>query len=135
LNKNAAQHWIDSAGADLRSIEHMIDDEFLTHIVAFHAQQCVEKCFKALLEYHSEKVPKEHSTLKLYGMVNEYLEEPLDKDMLTDFDDLYIEARYPGDLGLLPDGKPTRTEAEEFYQFAKARFYEVSSNLGMSKDC
>ncbi len=56
MNKDAAQHWIDSAGADLRSIEHMIDDEFLTHIVAFHAQQCVEKCFKALLEYHSKGI-------------------------------------------------------------------------------
>ena len=129
MNKNAAKHWILSAKADLKSIGHMISDEFLTHIVAFHAQQCVEKCFKALLEYHSKKVPKEHSTLKLYGMVKEYLKASLDKDMLTDFDDLYIEARYPGDLGLLPNGKPTNAEAHEFYQFAKDLFDNICNYM------
>ena len=42
--------WIASALADLKNIEHIIGDDFLTHIVAFYAHQCVEKCFKAVLE-------------------------------------------------------------------------------------
>lgn len=28
---------------------------------------------------------------------------------------LYIDARYPGDLGLMPHGKPTREEAEMYF--------------------
>jgi hypothetical protein len=30
---------------------------------------------------------------------------------------IYIDARYPGDLGLLPHGKPTIPEIESFIQF------------------
>lgn len=108
MNKTLAEEWLLSALSDLKSIEHIIDDEFLTHIVAFHTQQTVEKCFKALLEYQSKRVPKEHSSLTLYEMVKDCFDEPLDKGMLTDCDDLYIEARYRVDLGLLPNGKPSK---------------------------
>ena len=31
----------------------------------------------------------------------------------------------PGDLGLLPNGKPTIADAEEFYNFAKEIFEKV----------
>jgi HEPN domain-containing protein len=47
------------------------------------------------------------------------------------FDDLYIEARYPGDLGLLPDGKPDRKDAKEFYEFAKKILDEVCHFIGI----
>ena len=36
----------------------------LSHIVAFHAQQCVEKVFKAVLEEHKIEVPRIHSLVK-----------------------------------------------------------------------
>ena len=39
---------------------------------------------------------------------------------IIDLDDLYIEARYPGELGLLPSGKPTLADAREFFEVAKA---------------
>jgi len=32
---------------------------------------------------------------------------------------LIIESRYPGDLGLLPDGKPSKEIAGKFYGLAK----------------
>jgi len=38
--------------------------------------------------------------------------------MLTDLDDLYIHARYPGELGLLPSGRPSPDDARQFYEFA-----------------
>ena len=40
--------WLKAANDDLLVIESIIKNEFLTHMVAFHAQQCVEKCFKAI---------------------------------------------------------------------------------------
>lgn len=39
--------------------------------------------------------------------------------ILKKLDELYIDARYPGDLGLLPNGKPSLEDASEFYEFAK----------------
>ena len=34
------------------------------------------------------------------------------------FRDDYIDSRYPGDMGLLPYGKPTLEDAKEFHEFA-----------------
>ena len=129
MNSDLAREWMLSALADLKSIQHIIHDEFLTHMVAFHAQQCVEKSFKAVLESTSSQVPKEHSTLKLYGLVRQEMNLQLETDILTDFDDLYIEARYPGNLGLLPQGKPTVEDAKEFHQFAQYIYAAVSDFL------
>lgn len=127
MKNELAAAWIASALADLKSIEHLKDDEFLTHIVAFHAQQCVEKCFKAFLETRTGEVPRIHSTLKLFAMVKDELKCDLDTDLLTDLDALYIDARYPGDLGLLPDGKPTLANAREFYDLARKIFNIINS--------
>ncbi len=69
---------------DLGSIDQIIRQEDLTPVVAFHAQQCVEKCFKAVLEEHSQKVPKEHSTLKLYALVRNLAAMDADIEVLTD---------------------------------------------------
>jgi HEPN domain-containing protein len=45
---NVYREWMHSAVIDLRSIEKIIDDPFLTPVACFHAQQCVEKTFKAI---------------------------------------------------------------------------------------
>jgi len=128
--KQASGQWLESAEMDLGSIGQIIQREDLTPIAAFHAQQCVEKCFKAVLEEHSKKVPKEHSTLKLYGLAGELISLEADMEILTDLDDLYIEARYPGELGLLPNGKPSLVDAQQLYDFARNVYEQVKRTLG-----
>ena len=128
MNRASGQ-WLQSAEMDLESIDQIIRREDLTPVAAFHSQQCVEKCFKAVLEEHSRKVPKEHSTLKLYGLVKELILLEVDREILTDLDDLYIESRYPGELGLLPNGKPTLVDAQQFYDFAKSVYEQVKRVL------
>ena len=44
---------------------------------------------------------------------------------------LCIDSRYPGDLGLLPYGKPTIVDAKEFYNFATDIFERVCVLLEM----
>ena len=127
--KQSSGQWLSSAEMDLGNIEQIVQREELTPIAAFHAQQCVEKCFKAVLEEHSKKVPKEHSTLKLYGMIKELIPLEVELDILTDLDDLYIEARYPGELGLLPNGKPALADAKQFYDFAKSIYEQIERLL------
>jgi hypothetical protein len=39
--------------------------------------------------------------------------------MVRILDSLYIEARYPGDMGLLPDGQPSLDDILKFYDFAQ----------------
>jgi hypothetical protein len=42
---------------------------------------------------------------------------------------LYIDARYPGDFGLLPNGKPGIAEALLFQQAAKEIYDRVCNHL------
>jgi HEPN domain-containing protein len=109
--KFLSSEWLKAAGDDLLAIEMVSRNSGLTHISAFHAQQSVEKCLKAVLEEKSIEVPKIHSLVRLSELVSGVIGLELNKDTLKTLDELYIEARYPGELGLLPNGKPTMDEA------------------------
>jgi len=129
-----SREWLRSALMDLRSIEKVIDDEFLTPIACFHAQQCVEKSLKAVLENDGNEVPKSHNVIKLYGLIQERHEFLLDFDWLQRVGELYIDARYPSEFGLLPNGKPSTAEAGEYYRFAKEVYEMVEVLLLEAKD-
>ncbi len=124
MNREMAKEWLKSAKSDLETIEEIIENSNLTHIVAFHSQQCVEKSIKAILEFYEINVPKTHSVLKLSKLSEDHFDIE-DKDMADELDKLYIDARYPGDFGLLPDGKPTLNKAMTFYCFAKNVYSKV----------
>ena len=51
-------------------------------------------------------------------------------DLLDSLNTLYIDSRYPGDMGLLPYGQPTIEDAKEFYHFSQEIFDEVSKIIG-----
>ena len=44
--------WLKSARSDLLTMEALLGRAELTAVVAFHAQQCVEKVLKAIIEEH-----------------------------------------------------------------------------------
>lgn len=122
--RNFTKEQLKAANDDLLTINEIVDNSFLTHITAFHAQQCVEKAMKAILEEYEIDYPKIHKLVKLKTLVPVELKD-IDEDMLFILDDLYIESRYPGELGLLPNGKPTLEDAKEFYQFAQQLFNQI----------
>jgi len=128
--RKATAEWLKSAEMDLESVAQIMQLEHLTPVAAFHAQQCVEKCFKAVLEELARKVPKDHSTLRLYGLIKGLISIDMDLAVLTDLDDLYIEARYPGELGLLPGGAPTLDDVREFFGIAKGVYDLVKGLYG-----
>lgn len=119
--KKVAEEWLEAANDDLETVEEILDNSRLTHITAFHAQQCVEKSFKAVLENHEEEVPRIHNLITLHGRIDKLLPEEAEVDvaMLERLNQLYIDARYPGEQGLLPQGKPSTEEAQQFFRFAK----------------
>ena len=117
--KSITAAWMASAQDDLVLIRVIANNETLTHLVAFHAQQAIEKSFKAVLEECEHQVPKMHALETLLPKVLRHLEFSFPLDLLEDLDKLYIDARYPGDLGLLPNGKPTVDEAKSFLELAE----------------
>jgi len=128
MNRRMALEWLKAAKDDLMVIEEISKNELLTHMMAFHSQQALEKIFKAMIEYRMERVPKQHDLLLLQKKVGADL--PIEgEDILEALNGLYIESRYPGALGLLPGGKPTRAEALEFYTFVKKVFGQACGVL------
>jgi HEPN domain-containing protein len=101
-------------------------------MVAFHAQQAIEKSLKAILENEENRIPKVHKLQNLINRVN--VDIDFDENIIEVLDELYIESRYPGDLGLLPEGKPSLDNAESFYDTAQYIFEEVCNLLEVSMD-
>jgi len=129
-NKINAIEWLKAAKDDLDSINYIIKANHLTNIVAFHSQQAIEKSFKALIEYKKIPFQKTHNLEKLYNNIKHIIN--IDYDKLELINELYIDSRYPGDLGLLPYGKPTLEDAKEFYNFAKFVFEIILKKLNIS---
>ena len=117
--KSITADWLKSAKADIETIDAILDNLNLTAVVAFHAQQCVEKCLKSLLEEFDIDAQKTHNLLTLKSAVERKQPINLNEDTLSLLNKLYIDARYPGEAGLLPTGAPTLEESQEFSHFAR----------------
>jgi HEPN domain-containing protein len=100
----------------------------LTHLVAFHAQQAIEKSLKSLLESRNQDVPKTHSLNRLFALIADNIQE-IPAELIHTLDGLYIDSRYPGEFGLLPDGKPSLEDAQLFYDFAVTTYQAVFKQI------
>jgi HEPN domain-containing protein len=127
--KQITQEWINSEQDDLKIIDKIINDPMLTHQVAFHAQQAIEKLLKAVMEEYDKNLMKVHSLEKLLKTAQKFIEISLDHDTIMKLDQLYIDARYPGNMGLLPHGKPNIEEATKFKKMANKIFDQINSEL------
>jgi len=126
-----SKEWLKAAYLDLENISYIIGVEHLTSIVAFHSQQSIEKSLKAFITSKDIDIPKIHSLNKLFNLCEKEFSDT-NSDLITLLDSLYIESRYPGDMGLLPYGKPTLKDAKEFYTFANNLFTEICTLLNIS---
>ena len=55
--KKITKDWLLSAESDLLLIKQILGQESLTHQVAFHVQQAIEKSFKAVIEEYDRTRP------------------------------------------------------------------------------
>lgn len=122
--KKTTQDWMNFAKLDLDTAEKILDDEHLSNIALFHCQQTIEKIFKAILEENNIKIPKTHNIIKLYSLVPVEITNVLNFDIsdLEDFDDIYIDSRYPSDIGLLPNGLPDYEDVKTYLKLTKEIF-------------
>jgi HEPN domain-containing protein len=67
--KRATKAWLVKAAEDLDAIRSLRGNPQLTGVVAFHAQQCVEKCLKAVAEERAGHVPRVHDLRRLWEVV------------------------------------------------------------------
>ncbi len=127
--KKQAEAWLRSAQDDLLTIREIIGNHQLTNIVAYHAQQAIEKCLKAIIEALEEEVPRIHNLITLKGIIDQHVSIDVEIDIFDQINELYVDLRYPTDLGYLPDGKPSIEEAIEFRQSAEDIYEQVKTEL------
>lgn len=94
------RQWLSFADDDLRVATHSMTlpgKELPYRLIAYHAQQCAEKCLKAFLVYHRVDFPYTHNIrrlLKLCGKHTTWAQTLKDAEALTPY---VITARYPGE--------------------------------------
>jgi len=124
--RESTLNWLKFAQSDLETIKEIIHNEDLTHVTAFHSQQCIEKSFKAIIEeYQLSEHIRTHNLLTLYKLTTQVVNLKVNEDLLELVNKLYIDSRYPGEIGLLSYGKPKITDAKKFYKLAQ----EIYDNM------
>jgi HEPN domain-containing protein len=81
--KKITKDWFDSAESDLMLIRQIMYDENLTHLASFHAQQAVEKSFKAVIEEYDLGNIKSHSLENLYNKISDKLKQDIVLETLS----------------------------------------------------
>jgi HEPN domain-containing protein len=98
-----AREWMAKAENDLRSGAHLLRIRNCpTDAVCFHAQQCVEKCLKALLITHGTGFRKTHDLGELVTLLpprHRSLLDEKEQDRLTEYATV---TRYPGNYEPIP---------------------------------
>lgn len=117
--------WFKAADLDLMTMNEIVENENLTTITAFHAQQCIEKVFKAVIEEFDLGEYKIHSLLRLLDVIRHSVSLEIDEDALSLINQLYIDSRYPAEMGLLPTGRPSYEQAKVFYATAQKIYDDV----------
>ncbi len=122
--KKSTRAWLELADRDLKAAIKLAEDEHLANLALFHCQQCIEKCLKAILEEHETKPPQIHSIHRLNEIIQEKIGVSLhlSNEEMDHIDNIYIDTRYPGSLGLLPSGFPTQKQALEVATIAQKAF-------------
>jgi HEPN domain-containing protein len=125
-----ARQWLAKAEEDLIAARHLLtlaDEECPFTAVAFHAQQCVEKCLKALLTARGIDFPKIHDNGELVAMLPSEERPPLGVLVQEKLTDYATVSRYPGDdapLGRVEAGEAVEA-AETVDRAARARLETV----------
>jgi HEPN domain-containing protein len=122
--KQTTNDWFKAAEDDLLAAKTLASDSRLTNVAAFHCQQCLEKSFKAVIEENENSTFKSHDLFRLQNAANIQLTDE-ELNLLEIINEVYIDARYPGDLGILPHGKPSIVEVASFIDFCE----EISRKL------
>ncbi len=118
--------WLSHADEDLNLASHALGlgAKSPYRLIAYHAQQCAEKCLKAFLVYHHVDFPYTHNIRRLLKFCAEHATWT---DTLKDAEELTpyaITARYPGE-----DEEVTKSEAQRAIEIAQQVRKQVRTAL------
>ncbi|OXU15589.1 HEPN domain-containing protein [Sedimentisphaera salicampi] len=119
-----ANEWLKAAEDDLLLVSKISEDTRLTNLAAFHCQQAIEKLMKSVMEFKCIKVPKKHDLITLESQISNFLYIS-EYELLEELNSLYTDSRYPSELGILPEGKPSVEKLKKYYELAEEIYKKV----------
>jgi HEPN domain-containing protein len=113
---NKVMQWLAFADDDLETATYVMgyNSGAPYRIIAFHAQQCAEKCLKAYLVYHNVDFPYTHNIRRLLKLCNKYANWPHILEQAKELTPYAITARYPGE-----DEEVSEAEAKKAIDIAQ----------------
>ena len=98
MTRGDAEDWLAHAAADLRYARlGQAEAGDLAALIAFHAQQAVEKALKAVLVHRAADFPKTHDLERLVELIQDAgVEWPAQLDAVLSLVPFATQARYPG---------------------------------------
>ncbi len=114
MKESDYRDWIAKAESDIDMSKRALRGKVKrTDAAAFHAQQCAEKYFKALLIAHQIDFPKTHDLVVLnYLCLQNNILTAFENKQLEFLSSFSVRVRYPGE-------EPTLEEAREALEIAK----------------
>ncbi|MDR1196195.1 MAG: HEPN domain-containing protein [Endomicrobium sp.] len=126
--KNGIKEWILVADKDIETIKVLMESPtFITHSIAFHCQQAIEKYFKAYLLEHGWELKRTHDLMRLYIEIEKIKDLKINTDTLMEIDKMYIDTRYPDDFR-----EPTKEELKKFFDLAAEIELKIKHELGIN---
>lgn len=116
--KRETEEWLKIALEEYKSAMILFEKR-LYRMVCYHAQQTVEKIFKAILTERDVDFARTHNILDLRNAAKRLGYEI----ELTDEDSVFLNSiyrsRYPSGLGLIPTGEPKKKDAKKAIGIAR----------------
>ena len=130
-NKTYAREWLTFAIKNLNTANLLYDVNHYEDIIGIELQQSLEKMLKAILANENIKIPKDHDLVKLYFMVENYIQiEDNEIIYLRLASDYYKEDKYPNPNYCLPP----KEEIKEILDFTQELFDKVCKILNIDKN-
>ncbi|BER91413.1 MAG: hypothetical protein PWP60_1197 [Candidatus Atribacteria bacterium] len=127
--KKITETWLSYALEDLIMAQKALEMGIYRQ-TCFHAQQTVEKGFKAILLEKGVKIRRIHNLLEISGELEACgMHLPVELSEL-DFLNRVYRLRYPPDIGLLPYGQPTEEDAQKAVKIARIVMDWIQQILG-----
>lgn len=124
--KNAIREWFRQAQDEVKMAEYLFEGGFLKG-ACLHAQQSIEKAIKAMLLDKGWELEKIHSIERLAAIARDYRIRLRISDEEVVFVDSIYRGRYPAEVGLLPYGEPSKTDAEKIIKIARRIYKSIPS--------
>ena len=124
--REKVDQWLGYADDDLQLASHalLLGESCPYRLVAYHGQQCAEKCLKAFLVWCEIDFPYTHNISILLELVEEHVGSSLGLSEAEELSPYAITARYPGE-----DEEVTGEEAKMALEIAGKVKQEIRKAL------